>query len=368
MKRGLITTLIVFTMLSLLLGSSYNVHASQASPTVTYTYDCRNGVVYVIADAEVSQGSTNITLPEDPGTLEDSITAIDQNGTPLPVLAGGGKITVFLSNTTTRIQVSYVITPSQVSNTYMIEIHPGGTATVILPVNGSLVYASDSPSIYANYTRITLVYKTPGIYTVYYNVPTVGEAGGTTTTPPGQTTTSQTQATSTTTTSQSPAQTTTTQTAPPQTTTTTGSSSTTPVTKTTPNQESSTTSTTTLASPKTSPSKGGSNLYYAILVAILVIIGLAYYLYKNKTPREPGPAEPRLIDSQLDDRDLLLLKLISRGGHNISSLARESGLSKSVVWRRIKKLEDLGLIETSKGIGKVDLSLTDKGRRVLEET
>ncbi len=366
MRRVLSVILLVFTVLSLLLGFPYSVHASQASSTVTYTYDCRGSVVYVVANAEIPQESTNITLPEDPGTLEDSITAIDQNGTPLPVLAGGGEITVFLSNTTTRVQLSYVIIPSQVSNTYMIEIHPGGTATVILPVNGSLVYASDSPSIYANYTRITLVYKTPGIYTVYYNVPTSGEAGGTTTTPPGQTATSQTQATSTTTTSQPPAQTTTTQTAPPQTTTTTGSS-TTPLTKTTPTQESSTTSTT-LSSPETSPSKGGNSLYYAALAAILVIIGLAYYLYKNKTPQEPGPAEPRLMDSQLDDRDLLLLKLISRGGHNISSLARESGLSKSVVWRRIKKLEDLGLIETSKGIGKVDLTLTDKGRRVLEET
>ncbi len=364
MKRSLSTILLVFTVLSLLLGFPYSVHASQAGPSVTYTYDCRSSVVYVVANAEVPQGSTNITLPEDPGTLEDSITAIDQNGTPLPVLAGGGEITVFLSNTTTRIQVSYVITPSQVSNTYMIEIHPAGTATVILPVNGSLVYASDSPSIYANYTRITLVYKTPGIYTVYYNVPT----GGTATTPPGQTTTSQTQSTPTTTTSQPPAQTTTTQTLPPQTTTTTGSSTTTPVTKTTTNQESSTTTTATLTSSRTNPSKGGSSLYYAALAAIIVIIGLAYYLYKNKTSQEPGPAEPTLIDSQLDDRDLLLLKLISRGGHNISSLARESGLSKSVVWRRIKKLEDLGLIETSKGIGKVDLSLTDKGRRVLEET
>ncbi len=356
MKRALSTILLVFTVLSLLLGFPYSVHASQAGPSVTYTYDCRSSVVYVVANAEVPQGSTNITLPEDPGTLEDSITAIDQNGTPLPVLAGGGEITVFLSNTTTRIQVSYVITPSQVSNTYMIEIHPGGTATVILPVNSSLVYASDSPSIYANYTRITLVYRTPGIYTVYYNVPTNGEAGGTATAPPGQTITSQ------------PPVQTTTQTLPPQTTTTIGSSTTTPVTKTTPNQESSTTATATLASSRTSPSKGGSSLYYAALAAILVIIGLAYYLYKNKTPQEPGPAEPTLIDSQLDDRDLLLLKLISRGGHNISSLARESGLSKSVVWRRIKKLEDLGLIETSKGIGKVDLSLTDKGRRVLEET
>ncbi len=357
LKRVLSTMSLAFTVLFLLSGFLYSAHASQTGPTVTYTYDCRSGVVYVVADAVVPQGSTNITLPEDPGTLEDSITAIDQNGTPLPVLAGGGKVTVFLGNTTTKVQLSYVIIPSQVSNTYMIEIHPAGTATVILPVNGSLIYASDSPSVYANYTRITLVYKTPGIYTVYYNTPINGGSGGTTTASSGQT-----QATSTTTTSQPPAQTTATQTM-----TTTGPTIATSAT-TTSNMESSTTATITLTSSRTNPSKGGNGLYYAALAAVLIIIGLAYYLHKNKTPGKPGPAEPRLIDSQLDDRDLLLLNLISRGGHNISSLARESGLSKSVVWRRIKKLEDLGLIETSKGIGKVDLTLTDKGRRVLEET
>ncbi len=87
-----------------------------------------------------------------------------------------------------------------------------------------------------------------------------------------------------------------------------------------------------------------------------------YVLSHKKTTSENGFD---LIESRIDDRDFLLLNLIKKGGHSISSLAKESGLSKSVVWRRIRKLEEMGLIETSKGIGKVEISLTNKGRDLL---
>jgi uncharacterized membrane protein len=359
--RDAVTLMLPFLIvISLITPLQFTVYASQQDSPITYTYDCRDGVVYAVINAYAPQGSTNMTFSEDPGTVEDSITAIDQNGTPLPVIAGGGEVTVFLSNTSTRVQLSYVIIPSQVSSMYMIEIHPTGPATVILPVNGSLVYASDSPSIYANYTRITLVYKSPGVYTVYYNVPLQEEISGTATTQPGQTTTSTsgTQASVT----QSQTQSTTPSTSTSSTQTTTGSL---PITSTTQISGTGRTSSTTA---KTTPKERDNTLLYTILAVVLVIIGIAYYLYKNKTSGQSGTVEPSLVDSQLDDRDLLLLKLISRGGHNISSLARESGLSKSVVWRRIRKLEELGLIETSKGLGKVDITLTDKGRNVLGES
>jgi len=319
----------VFLLTIILLASLPLVSAD--TPIISSTYDCRDGIVYVVTYIKQVQGLTNLTIPEDPGTYEDSVIAVNQNGTPLPVLVGGGEITIFLSNNTQSIQLSYIIYPNSVSDTYLLEIHTLGKSTIILPTNGSLVYASDSPNIYANYTRITLTYLNPGLYTVYYSITTYTTtsttSGGTSSTVSGSTG-SYTQST---TTSQGG------------------------------------TSTIGIGTSQTSApihrTMGKDTWMYIILASFLVAVILAIIILSRKKTIPENNYD--LVDSRIDERDKLLLNLIKKGGYSISSLAKESGLSKSVVWRRIRKLEEMGLIETSKGIGRVEINLTDKGWDLL---
>ncbi|MCE4607035.1 MAG: winged helix-turn-helix domain-containing protein [Desulfurococcales archaeon] len=336
---GLLVLLVIISLTSPIL-----LTASASSPSFSYTYDCKNGLVYVIVSISGVTGLTNITIPEDQGTLEESIVAINQDGTPLPVLAGADSITIYISNDTRDIQVSYIMYPYVVENTNMIVINPLGQATVLLPINGSLVYSSDSPKIYANYSRIILTYSEQGIYTIYY---TGGIIQGTTTT-------SNTTSTgvSSGTTSPTPSSSTVTS---PTSTIGPGEHSTTSAYPTSPQQ------TGTTGHPK---EWKGIYAYSILGVAILLIaIALAYY-FKSRQ-RKGGSGGVQLDTGNLDDRDVTLLRLIEKGGHSISSLAKETGYSKSVVWRRIKKLEKMGLIEVSKGIGKTEIKITEKGRTFL---
>lgn len=72
------------------------------------------------------------------------------------------------------------------------------------------------------------------------------------------------------------------------------------------------------------------------------------------------------VIEELDDRDRAILEAVTEGGKSISDLARELGLSKSVVWRRTNKLVEFGLLKRIQDkTGRVILELTDKGREVL---
>ena len=327
--------------------------ASADTPVISSTYDCRDGIVYVVTYIKQVQGLTNLTIPENPGTYEDSVIAVNQNGTPLPVLVGGGEITVFLNNETQSIQLSYIIYPNSVSDTYLLEIHTLGKSTIILPTNGSLVYASDSPNIYANYSRITLTYLNSGVYTIYYTTYTTTStmSGGTSSTEPGSTGSN----TQSTTTSQGG-------------TSTAGSQSGGNTVSGSYSQSTTATKgTSTIGTSQTSApihrTMGKDTWIYLILASILVAVILAIIILSRKKKTYENNYD--LVDTRIDERDKLLLNLIKKGGHSISSLAKESGLSKSVVWRRIRKLEEMGLIETSKGIGRVEINLTDKGWDLL---
>ncbi|MEB3755782.1 MAG: winged helix-turn-helix transcriptional regulator, partial [Desulfurococcales archaeon] len=328
------------------------------TPVISSTYDCRDGIVYVVTYIKQVQGLTNLTIPENPGTYEDSVIAVNQNGTPLPVLVGGGEITVFVNNETQSIQLSYIIYPNSVSDTYLLEIHASGKSTIILPTNGSLVYASDSPNIYANYSRITLSYINPGVYTIYYSITTHST---TSTIPEGTSTTTQSQTGSTNTTGSTGSNTQSTTTSQEGTGTAGSQSEGNTVSgsysqSTTISQGTSTVGTSQTSAP-IHRTMGKDTWMYLILASILVAVILAIIILSRKKKIPENNYE--LVDTRIDERDKLLLNLIKKGGHSISSLAKESGLRKSVVWRRIRKLEEMGLIETSKGIGKVEINLTD---------
>ena len=81
----------------------------------------------------------------------------------------------------------------------------------------------------------------------------------------------------------------------------------------------------------------------------------------------PSGGSAAAVVENLDDRDRAILSAVAQAGKSISDLARELGLSKSVVWRRVNKLVDLGLLRRSQdGSGRVIIELTDKGREALK--
>ncbi|MEM1601474.1 MAG: winged helix-turn-helix domain-containing protein, partial [Sulfolobales archaeon] len=74
----------------------------------------------------------------------------------------------------------------------------------------------------------------------------------------------------------------------------------------------------------------------------------------------------RTLKSEIDERDIEILRVVSTKELTISGLARELGLSKSVAWRRIRKLSHLKLITTTDVGGKTYIKVTPLGREVLE--
>ena len=324
-------TIIVAIATFLLLLTPLTTAADIGTPTISYTYNCTGSTVYVTVNIEDVAGYTNITIPEDSGVIEESIVAIDQDNNVLPVLVGDGYITIVLGGETSSLTINYVLLVESYGDFYMLGINPTGKATIILPVNASLRYASDSPEAYVNTSRITLSYSGPGSYIIYYTITENPQPS-----PPSTTTTHQIPPTGTGTTSQ------------------TGRATATTTTR-------------------TAGYTGKWSYTLLITMALLAAVALYWFTKSRRRPPQPGSGEDTgievVIDSvSLDERDRLLLDLISKEEHTVSSLSRASGLSKSVVWRRIKKMESLGLVETSKDVGRAYIRLTNKGRKLLEDS
>ena len=71
----------------------------------------------------------------------------------------------------------------------------------------------------------------------------------------------------------------------------------------------------------------------------------------------------------LDDTDLAILgKLLEKGGSEYqSTIQRELGLPKTTMWRRAKRLEQLGYIEVEKTPRGNILRLTSEGEKKARE-
>ncbi len=193
-----------------------------------------------------------------------------------------------------------------------------------------------------------------------------------TTTTKTETTTLTTSPTPTTTTSMTPSitQTSTTTTTSPST-----SSTTTPSTSPTP------TATTKLTTPTTTtqPTSGFPTIvivFIAVIIALLIGGVVAYKKFFTKsfsspTPQIPSHSPPSsggitlTYRGELDERDRTILKALSEKPMSISELARSLGLSKSTVWRRVRRLERNGYVKTREEGNKTIIELTDKARREI---
>ncbi len=100
-----------------------------------------------------------------------------------------------------------------------------------------------------------------------------------------------------------------------------------------------------------------------IVIGVIMIVAslLIYMIYKKSRG-----IETVITTSEIDERDIEIMKALLEGRETISGLAKKLGISKSIVWRRTNKLAELGFIEKETRRGKTLLGLTEKGRKLIE--
>lgn len=108
------------------------------------------------------------------------------------------------------------------------------------------------------------------------------------------------------------------------------------------------------------------------LVASDAVLGLL--LYKNvrakraqteetkvaQTAPVSSEEEAELSSEELDDRDAIVLEAFKKGARTLSEAVKYTGLPKSTVYRRIKKLVKLGYLEERRERGSIWYVLTNK--------
>jgi len=101
----------------------------------------------------------------------------------------------------------------------------------------------------------------------------------------------------------------------------------------------------TLATP-TTPAPENSLL--AALAALAVAVAIAALLLLS---RRKKTVKLEASISALDDRDKLIIEKLSEGPKTAGELMRETGIPKNPLYRRLKKLVDMGLVEAFDGDG-----------------
>lgn len=352
--------------------------------------------------ANITSDETEVVVSVDAGIIESSVRAYDSLGNLYPTELADHGVIVYTTGSIDYLTIEYTaIVGAATASVVNVTITPSAPATVELPAGSSLIDFNGTPEINVVNNKLVLEYAQGGSYYIVFTnpSPTVTTTATTTTTTTTATTTTTTTATATTTT------TTTTTTATMTTTTTTTTTTTPAQTTTTPPTQATTTSpaveetattttmtqitgTTTAAYTTTAtattqpeqtttttppPSGGGINTAIAGVVVGVVAAAIAALFFLRRGGRGGGAAGAGSSSSggaavieELDDRDRAILEAVTEGGKSISDLARELGLSKSVVWRRTNKLVEFGLLKRIQDkTGRVILELTDKGREVL---
>lgn len=371
-------SIIVFMILVVL--STISVTATTPSLNYVYAFDDK-GLARVTVIISNLTGFLEFSFPVYEQIINESLIAFDENGDIVLANYNGTHITVYPYNNTGKVLVQFnAITGTLENNIITGVIHPYGSATVTLPDNAGLLYFNDTPEIEIIGNTIKLHFNKSAGYEIQYvvvnvvNETTTGTSPTTTTMPTTMTTTTTAsvpttrEITKTRTITTSP--TNITQTSSPRSTT-----STLPLTT----QTSTTTANASSTSTTTTPSGGAGfpTIVVVFIVTIIVLLILGYILYKMKFGklggsgqqvisrgggREPVIKEP----GSIDERDRLILEKIADKTMSISELARETGLSKSTVWRRVRKLAREGYVMTRDEGKYTYVEITDKGRSAVD--
>lgn len=286
------------------------------SEVESVTYRLRvDGTAAITAVVSCPEDSNYVNVSLEEGYIVGSVMAFTKDGTPLYVEVEGHTAIIELFNLSETVILTYDAVVGNVSYEAVVNVRisPTSKSLVYLPHNSALVSATGDPEISAENKTIVLMYSTGGTYEITFMV-----------LPPGtqyQTTTSAM----------------------------TDSWSTTTVETTHPS----------------GPGYSLDYLMYVIIVVIVVALLLAYYLFRISRRSKPAAVEP-MLTSGLDDRDMLILKVLEDNEMSLSDISRVTGLNKSVVWRRVKRLTDLGFLFRRVEKGKTIYGLTVTGKEALK--
>lgn len=91
-------------------------------------------------------------------------------------------------------------------------------------------------------------------------------------------------------------------------------------------------------------------LLFIVLMAVIVVViaRLSSIRGREAEIQDPpvGSEEFRVEEGGIDERDKMIIDLLCREGPlGVSDIARRLGLSKSVVWRKLHKLVEAGVVE-----------------------
>ncbi len=333
--------------------------------SASYVYDFRSDgtcEVRVLISNTTDKDIVYVSL--EPSVISESIIVLGGDGKLLPfdlvnqtlleVVTGGGVDSVY---------VSYEAVLGEVAGDIVnATVHPEGPSVIRLPPGSGILYFNGTPSINIVDNRFVLSYGEPGAYLVEFIVsPTVPSTTPTTTTTatiPATATTTSVPVTTTTTPTKTVTPTT------PAATTTTVTTITTPVTTVTE-----TTTTPSATTPALTERKWSLPVILGVVVVAVAVIALLFARSRGKSRAASGNTlavtTSVSVENELDDRDVMLLKVLREGEETISSLSRKTGLSKSVVWRRVQKLIRLGLVEREDRGGSTYLRITREGERKL---
>lgn len=91
--------------------------------------------------------------------------------------------------------------------------------------------------------------------------------------------------------------------------------------------------------------------FYAILIPIAIASGLLVIFFLYLLRRRRNPVEVEVLEGELDDRDMMILDVLKGGMKSAQEIMDETGIPKSPLYRRLKKLEDLGYIASIRKSG-----------------
>jgi len=343
LRRILAAAVVLLAVLPALMSSTAYAY------TVSYRYrldsEGRAAVTLMVSDVE---GAYVIYVKVDKGMIPESAVATNEVGNVLPVeLINETTLAIYTSNTSRDVVVTYTaLVATQAMGYVEVVITPAGPATVFLPSGAALLYFNGSATVSMYDETLVLKYVSGGTYLIQYLPPTITE-----------TTTASINVTEVTT----PAGVTTPQSGAYPTTT---AKTTTP---TTPHE----TPMHTEAPPPSTHDLG----VYVMVAAIIAIIGVLVAVLMRRRGAALVPSggargeggEGFVFSGEVDERDIEILKALKNDKLTISGLARKVGLSKSVIWRRVRKLSELNLINRVDEGGRTYLFLTEKGEELLSQ-
>ncbi len=349
-------------------GTHITVYPMNATDKVIVQYEAVVGSITVegIVSVNISvEGQATLVLPEGAGLIyfndNPDIEVIGET-IKLKYTSPGPIQVEFIPPLPATITTPTTTTPTNTTTPTSFPT-PTNTTTATTPVTQTQTTTTNTTQATTTPTTTT---TTPTTTTQPTSTPTQTEASTPTTPQTTPTITEEAQATTTSTpTTTSPTSTPTETTTPTPTVTT--SPSTVPATTTTP---------TTTTQPT-----GGFPTIVVVFIAVIIVLligGVIAYkkfftrsfstpqLQTTSHPPPPGGGVTVTYRGELDERDRTILKALAGKPMSISELARSLGLSKSTVWRRIRRLERNGYVRTREEGNKIIIELTDKARREIE--